>query len=342
MRSPELTPTEKAALSALEPRVGPLHVRQRLGLEHDYEAHGSGRGTHIFYSESWYFPRLIRGSLRLAGLHGRGQRNALTIEVRPNNVRLPHLPAAFDGFTLLQLSDLHVDINAEFVDALIERVRPLEYDLCVITGDYRARTFGPFQATLDGLERLRPHLKGDVYCVLGDHDTIRLVPGMEAMGYKLLINECVKIERGGEAIYLAGIDDAHLYELEDFHRAAHGIPSHAVSVLLSHTPEVYRHAAHAGFDLMLCGHTHGGQICLPGGVPVLTDADSPRALARGVWRYHSMIGYTSAGTGTSIVDVRLNCPPEVTLHRLRRTASPRRAHEPSVGPVPDAEPEQQA
>jgi hypothetical protein len=81
---------------------------------------------------------------------------------------------------------------------------------------------------------------------------------------------------------------------------------------------VYRHAAHADYDLMLCGHTHGGQICLPGGVPLLTDADSPRSIARGAWRYHGMIGYTSVGAGTSIVDVRLNCPPEITLHRLRR------------------------
>ena len=117
-------------------------------------------------------------------------------------------------------------------------------------------------------------------------------------------------------IYLAGIEDAHFYRLENFHRAAHDIPPGAVSILLSHTPEAYRHAAHAGFDLMLSGHTHGGQICLPGGIPVLTDADSPRAFARGAWRYHDMIGYTSAGAGTCIVDVRLNCPPEVTLHRL--------------------------
>ena len=319
MRSPELSAMEKTALAALESRLGPLHVRQRLGLERDFEAHVFRRGTHFFHIENWYsIHGLIRGSLRLVGLHRRGRRNALTIGVRRNKVPLRQLPEVFEGFTVLQLSDLHIDINAKFVDALIDRVRPLEYDLCVITGDYRARTFGPFDDVLAGLERLRPHLKGPVYAVLGNHDTIRLVPGMEAMGYNLLINESIRIERTGTAIYLAGIDDAHFYRLEDFHRATLSIPSEAVSILLSHTPEVYRHAAHAGFDLMLCGHTHGGQICLPGGVPVLTDADSPRALARGPWRYHDMIGYTSVGTGTCIVDVRLNCPPEVTLHRLQR------------------------
>ncbi|HSD96826.1 MAG TPA: hypothetical protein VLB06_06745, partial [Sulfuricaulis sp.] len=88
-------------------------------------------------------------------------------------------------------------------------------------------------------------------------------------------------------------------------------------ILLSHTPEAYRNAAHAGFRLMLCGHTHGGQICLPGGIPIITDADCPRALVAGPWMYHGLIGYTSVGAGASIVDVRLNCPPEITLHRLR-------------------------
>jgi predicted MPP superfamily phosphohydrolase len=317
MRSPQLTTEEKTALAKLEPRLGRLHVRQRLGLENDYEAHIFRKGTHFFHLENWYSVHsLIRNSLRLVGLHGRGQRNALAIEVRENEVRLPSLPRAFDGYTILHLTDLHVDMNQGFVQALIETVRPLDYDLCVLTGDYRARTFGPFAATLAGLEKLRLHLKNTVYAVFGNHDTIRMAPGMEAMGYRLLLNEWVKLQRNGETIYLAGIDDAHYYRMENFHRAAQDIPAEACSILLSHTPEAYRKAAHAEIKLMLCGHTHGGQICLPGGVPIITDADCPRELARGAWRYHDLIGYTSAGAGSCIVDVRLNCPPEITLHRL--------------------------
>ena len=318
MRSPALTPEEKAALAGLEPRLGRLHVRQRLGLENDYEARVFRKGTHFFHLENWYSVHsLIRNSLRLVGLHGRGRRNALAIQVRENEIALPNLPRAFDGFTLLQLTDLHVDMNREFVPALIEAVRHLDYDLCVLTGDYRARTFGPFAATLAGLEQLRLQLKNTGDAVLGNHDTIRMAPGMEAMGYRLLLNEWVKLQRDGETIYLAGIDDAHYYRMENFHRAAQDIPAEACSILLSHTPEVYQHAAHADFSLMLSGHTHGGQICLPGGVPVITDADSPRALARGAWRYQDLIGYTSVGAGSCIVDVRINCPPEIVLHRLR-------------------------
>ena len=318
MRSPEITSEEKAALAALEPRLGRLHVRQRLGLENDYEARVFRKGTHFFHLENWYSVHsLIRNSLRLAGLHGRGRRNALAIQLREDEVTLPNLPRAFDGFTLLQLTDLHVDMNREFVQVLIEAVRPLDYDLCVLTGDYRARTFGPFAATLAGLEQLRLHLKNTAYAVLGNHDTIRMLPGMEAMGYRLLMNEWVKLQRDGETIYLAGIDDAHYYRMENFHRAAQDIPAGACSILLSHTPEIYRHAAHADFSVMLSGHTQGGQICLPGGVPIITDADCPRELARGVWKYHDLVGYTSVGAGSCIVDVRINCPPEIVLHRLR-------------------------
>jgi predicted MPP superfamily phosphohydrolase len=210
------------------------------------------------------------------------------------------------------------------VPALIERVRALDYDVCVLTGDYRYRTFGPVEPALTAMASLRRHLQDPVYAVLGNHDSIRMVPGLERMGIHVLLNESVALKRNGATIHLAGIDDAHYYRVDNIEKAAHEIPHDAVSILLSHTPEAYRNAAHAGFRLMLCGHTHGGQICLPGGFPIMTDADCPRALAAGPWQYHGLIGYTSVGAGSSIVDVRLNCQPEITLHRLRRVqAMPR-------------------
>jgi predicted MPP superfamily phosphohydrolase len=99
------------------------------------------------------------------------------------------------------------------------------------------------------------------------------------------------------------------------------VPDGAPAILLSHTPELYRQAAHAGFDFFLCGHTHGGQICLPGGVPVILEAKIPRRLGSGAWSHGPMQGYTSRGAGTSVVDVRFNCPGEITLHRLRCAGS---------------------
>ena len=115
-----------------------------------------------------------------------------------------------------------------------------------------------------------------------------------------------------------GIDDAHYFRTHNLHKAMADVVADDCVVLLSHTPEPYRQAAHAGVDLMLSGHTHGGQVCLPGGFPILTDTPTPRAYVRGAWRYHAMAGYTSVGCGASVVDVRLNCLPELTLHQLRR------------------------
>jgi len=104
--------------------------------------------------------------------------------------------------------------------------------------------------------------------------------------------------------------------VENLEKALDGVPAAAPTVLLSHTPEVYRQAAHSAIDLLLCGHTHGGQICLPGGVPVFLDARIPRSLGGGAWRYGDMQGYTSRGAGNSITEARLNCPAEITVHTL--------------------------
>jgi hypothetical protein len=131
------------------------------------------------------------------------------------------------------------------------------------TGDYRGKTFGPFEATLDALAKIRSVLKEPIYGVLGNHDTIQMVPAIEAMGIRMLLNECEVIVRADQQIFLGGIDDAHFFRADNIEKTVSSIPKGAFSILLSHTPEVYRQAAHASFDLMLSGHTHGGQLCLP-------------------------------------------------------------------------------
>jgi uncharacterized protein len=302
----------------LERRLGRLHAKQRLGIQKDHEAQIFGQGINFFHIENWYsIHSLIRNALKLSGIFWRGQRNAEHVQVRHNYIRLQRLPRAFNGFTLLHISDLHVDMNAGAMRRLEELLPDLEYDICVMTGDYRGATFGPFDAALEGMKRLRSHLRKTVYGVLGNHDTIRMVPELEEMGIRILLNECESISRGGESIYLAGIDDAHFYQVDNIEKAASNIPPDAFSILLSHTPEVYRHAAHAGFDLLLSGHTHGGQICLPGSIPITLSSVLPRRFASGAWKYHNMVGYTSVGAGSSIVAVRINCLPEITLHHLQ-------------------------
>ena len=304
----------------LEQRLGRLHARQRLGIERDHEARIFGQGINFFHIENWYSVHsLIRTALRLTGLYRRGRRNAEQIVVRRNDIGFADLPPQFEDFTLLHISDMHVDMNEGAMRRLVELIADLQYDVTVLTGDYRGKTFGPFEATLEGVARVRAHLRGPVYGVLGNHDTIEMIPGFEAMGIRMLLNESETISRGDQRIHLAGVDDAHYFRVDNIEKAGSEIPDGAFSILLSHTPEIYRQAAHAGFNLLLSGHTHGGQICLPGSVPITLDSALPRHMGAGPWRYQEMIGYTSVGAGSCIVAVRINCPPEITLHRLRRT-----------------------
>ncbi|MEJ2574899.1 MAG: metallophosphoesterase [Gammaproteobacteria bacterium] len=304
-------------IKQLEQRLGRVHTRMRLGIESESGHRVFGGGINFFHPENWYSTHsLIRFCLRISGLYQRGMRNARNIQVRHNAIHLPHLPRPFEGFTILHLSDLHADMDRDTTHAIADAIRDLEYDICVLTGDYRASTFGDYETALEGMQRITLHLRQPVYGVLGNHDSVRMVPGLEAQGVTMLLNESVLLERGDHHIALAGIDDAHYFRVNNLEKTVQHIPEDMISILLSHTPEIYRQAVHAAFDVMLAGHTHGGQICLPGGIPLTLDAKCPRYMGSGQWRYRNMIGYTSVGAGTSIVNVRLNCLPEVTLHRL--------------------------
>jgi predicted MPP superfamily phosphohydrolase len=302
----------------VEKRLGRLHAKLRLGIEADHEAQIFGQGINYFHIENLLSSHfVIRSCLKLTGLYGRGRRNAAQIEVRRNSIRSPRIPKAFDGYTILQLSDLHIDMSEDAMAPLAAILREIDYDLSVLTGDYRGQTFGPYEATLAGMSRICAELNKPIYGVLGNHDTIRMVPGLEQMGVRMLLNENEAVEYNNQRIYFAGVDDAHFYRMDNIEKAASGIPGEAFSILLSHTPEIYQQASHADFDLLLGGHTHGGQICLPGGIPITLDSVLPRYMGAGPWKYREMIGYTSVGVGSSVVPVRFNCPPEITLHYLQ-------------------------
>lgn len=300
-------------------RFGRAHMRRRLGVETEHAADRFGQGRTLFHIENWNVAALIISAvLNLTGMAARGRANVLDLQVRHNDLLLPHLPEVFDGYTLLQLSDLHLDSLEAFPEVLADTVGELQFDICVLTGDYRFLTRGPHQQAMLGLERLRQAIDRDVYAVLGNHDSIAMARPIESLGIRLLLNENVALERKGERIWLAGIDDPHYFCADNLDKAHDGIPDESVSLLLAHSPEVYRHAAYVGFDVMMCGHTHGGQICLPGGIALTFNSSAPRFTGVGAWSYALMQGYTSAGTGSSVVPARFNCPPEVTLHHLRR------------------------
>ncbi len=306
-------------LKQLERRLGRQHVCQRLERERSHRTEAITKGKRFFYVDNWFsIHSLIRNSLKVSGLYWRSLKNAERLRVVHNTFPVADLPPAFDKFVILHISDMHVDLSQGAMARLRQLVQNLRYDVCVLTGDYRGKTFGPFDATLEELARVRAHLKDPIYGVLGNHDSLLMLPGMEGIGIRMLMNESVTIKRDDQSLYLAGIDDAHFFGTHDIDKAVSSIPAGAFSILLSHTPEVYPEAGEVGFNLFLCGHTHGGQICLPGSRALTLDADVPRRFGSGPWDYNGMIGYTSVGAGSSVVPVRLNCPPEITLHTLKR------------------------
>ena len=304
-------------LADLEKRLGPLHSRRRLRIEKHHAGYIISDGINGSHVENWYSVYLlIRNVLKITGLYWRGLRNTAQIQIRHNRIVHASLPKLFRGFRILQISDLHADMSELAIQRLTEILPEVSYDVCVLTGDYQGKAYLSWEPTLASLARVRAVLKEPIYGVLGNHDTTALLLCLEEMGIRILLNESVAIERGGERIHFAGVDDAHYYRTHNIEKAMATIPDDEFSVLLSHTPEIYRQAAYAGCSLMLSGHTHGGQICLPGGIPIRLNAVLPRHMGAGPWSFHSMIGYTSVGVGVSGVPVRFNCPPEITLHNL--------------------------
>ena len=260
---------------------------------------------------------MLHHGLHAVGLYGRGYSNFQDIQIRTNEVPMPNLPPAFDGYRILHMSDLHIDLDPSLTDVIIDRLAGLKYDLCVITGDFRADTVGPFEQTVAETIRLSRPIDRPIYATLGNHDFVEFVPPLEMAGIQFLLNETVPITKNGESIYLSGIDDSYSYETDDIQRAGRSMPDGAPSILLSHTPDVYAMAAACQYDLMLCGHTHAGQICLPGGFALQKNTSCPRHMLQGAWQYGDMAGYTSAGTGATGVPIRFFCPPEITIHILR-------------------------
>jgi predicted MPP superfamily phosphohydrolase len=191
-----------------------------IAASRDHEAQVFGQGINYFHFENLPWSHaVIRVCLIVAGIYGRGRRNAARVDVKTNDIRSKKIPAAFDEYTVLQLSDLHADMSEEAMKC-IEAILPgLQYDMCVLTGDYRAHTFGPYEPALESISRVCSKISKPVYGVLGNHDTIRMLPELEQMGIRMLLNECIVIERDSARIHLAGIDDAHFYRADNIEKA---------------------------------------------------------------------------------------------------------------------------
>jgi len=246
-------------------------------------------------------------------------------------VGLPRLPAAFDGFTIAQLSDFHYDEHSLApIKAAIEIVNSLHPDLIVLTGDFvtvpmfphrfysRKRAASAADPCASLLAPLQSRL--GMLSVLGNHDIDsdprRIADALQAHGIPVLRNRSVPLEQGGSRIWFCGVDS--LFETDpDLDLALQRVPANELTILLVHEPDFADEAAHYPIDLQLSGHSHGGQIWLPGiGAPWLPP--HARKYPRGLHRIGPLTLYTNLGLGTIRLPIRLNCPPEVTLFTLRR------------------------
>lgn len=263
----------------------------------------------------------LRLGLKVCGLWQRGIANGLDICYRTVELGLPRLPRAFDGYRILHISDLHFDAAEGLGEAIVRTVTGAEVDLCVLAGDYRTAERGPFTelGILEPLAAVRGAVRAadGFLATLGNHDAADMVPHLERLGVEVLINRTHHVRRGGEAIALTGIDDVHSYYTPAADAALATHDPATFGIVLAHSPEMAGEAAAAGYDMYLCGHCHGGQLCLPGGRPLITHLSRHRDLYAGPWRLGGMWGYTSSGAGLADPPIRFNCQGEVTEFRLR-------------------------
>jgi predicted MPP superfamily phosphohydrolase len=262
---------------------------------------------------------LIQFILRATGLERQGLANAMNIRVNQTVAELDNLPSGFENSRILFISDFHIELMENLVDKIIELIKNLEYDYCFLGGDYS--TFDKFDMdkTKQGMKKIAEHLKTNrTYGVIGNHDYYETAVFLQSLGITMLINENTAIKRSGATIYLAGVDDGYIFDSADIGRASAGIPAEVFKILLSHSPQIYRQAQKAGFNFLMAGHTHGGQICLPGGIPLFKSAKVPGKIAKGLWQYKTMTGFTSAGVGCCNAAARFFCPPEIAVLTLKK------------------------
>jgi len=306
--------------------VASRSLHQQLARRMDIEAHKRrtghwGRKSRLatWCDHNLVIP-ILKYGLKATGLYAKGVSNALRPEVRNVRLQFAGLPPAFEGFKILQLADLHIDGVDGLAEVLAEMLSELKADVCVLTGDYRYEIHGPHPSVYPRMRTILSsvHSTHGTFGILGNHDESEMAFRFEEAGVRMLINESARIEKANESIWLIGVDDPYDYRCQDLESALRGVPSDGFKILLSHTPEMYRESSESGIDLYLCGHTHAGQIRLPGIGHLVQHVECPRSYAYGHWKHNQMQGYTSAGVGSSTLPVRFNCPPEIVLVELAR------------------------
>ena len=234
---------------------------------------------------------------------------------------IPGLPPAFEGFTIAQLTDIHLlpITQPEFIREAAAATNALNPDLILLTGDYVWHDVG-------AMDELAPIIAGlnareGVFGVLGNHDywldVDAVREGFRQARVPLLVNQHIVLARGEQQLVLAGMDDGWAGQA-DLAATLDGAPADAPILLMLHEPDLADEVAlQAPIALQLSGHSHGGQVRIPGkGAFVLPYLGQKYDM--GLYQVGEMWLYTNRGLGEISVPLRINCPPEVTFFTLAR------------------------
>lgn len=231
------------------------------------------------------------------------------------------LPAAFDGLKVAFVSDIHRGpyVSQERMRRVVDQVNALRPDLIVLGGDYAYRDSAAIEQAFAELRRLKAPL--GVYGVLGNHDhwldAAATRAAMAAAGVHDLDNRGVWLERGGQRLRLCGVDD--LWEgRQDLARALGDATAEDFVMLASHNPDYAVQLGDAPVDLVLSGHTHGGQVTLFGLWAPLLPSDHGQMFREGLAQAGDVRILVTTGVGTTLLPLRLFAPPEIVLLTLRR------------------------
>jgi predicted MPP superfamily phosphohydrolase len=295
---------------------------------------------------------LAAASLAAAAGAGYTWRESKHVEPTETVLRVPELPMGLDGLRILHVSDTHFPANAESLPRFLATARAQRYDLVIGTGDYVDSQRG-WHVAAQAFREIDPAL--GMFGVIGGHDRYAsprwseigprlgsrlggrqierraprrrvdpapFIEDLESAGMRVLINARTSIEIRGERLDLVGVDDAYLAldDLDAALGAASGAPSGepGFAILLSHSPDALRDPRAARFPVAFAGHTHGGQIRIPGfGAPVRHASTVTRHQASGLLRIGPTQVVISRGFGTTLVPLRLACRPEVGVVELR-------------------------
>ncbi|HMK09222.1 MAG TPA: metallophosphoesterase [Anaerolineales bacterium] len=239
-------------------------------------------------------------------------------------VGVPGLEEAFDGYRLAHLTDLHLGqwLSPARLEGVVDLTNGLGADLIALTGDFLSYDLDGSARDLEAqFARLRA--PDGVFAVLGNHDhwvgADRVRPLLQRCGIRELRNDVFTLRRGGAVLHLAGVDDVMVHQ-DDLAQVMARLPAGGPALMLAHEPDFADQVARTGrFGLQLSGHSHGGQVVLPGFGPLIR---GPHCWKYPIDRYQvrGMTLYTNRGLGSNMWWIRINCPPEIALVTLRRPA----------------------